>query len=203
MLDKIQCVIQTYNAPATKELQLWLAWTGIDWKYSEGNYEIDVGKNRVVEQFLRDDVSRGKEYLLMIANDMIPLESTVNILTAPGDLVYCQSMGNEGRLDHHGDKQFSAACWRAHKSILSSFGPPWFRMGHTGDRTAQTYCDCAYFKDRAQEKGYDGRQVGVIGHEQRCILIPHTEKGKWAMLWTSAWPKTAILESIKTNLKQG
>ena len=98
-------------------------------------------------------------------------------------------MGNEGRLDHYGDKQVSGACFRAHKDVLQSFGPPWFRMGHTGDRTAQTYCDCSYFKDRCQEQGFDGREVGKIGHEQRIILLPHHEEPykRWEVLWPSHW----------------
>jgi len=198
MWDKIQCVIQTYNQPATKELQQWIAWTKVDWRYSEGGYEIDVAKNRSVMKFLAEDVPRGKEYLLMIANDMVPMPTTFNILTEPGDLIYCQSMGNEGRLDHHGDKNFSAACWRGHAKVLQSFGPPWFRMGHTGDRTSQTYCDCGYFKDRAQEQGYDGRQVGIIGHEQRCILTPHGEDiQKWSMIWPSGWPLGDVFASTQ------
>lgn len=200
-ISKIQCIIQTYDKPATRELQQWLAWTGIEWRYSEGSYEIDVGKNRVIKQFLEYDITTGKEYLLMIANDMIPVQSTINIITDPRDLIYCQSMGNNGRLDHNGDKNFSAACWRASAKVLRSFGPPWFRMGHSGDITEQTYCDCLYFKDRAQEQGYDGYQVGIIGHEQRCILLPHHEDSKkWEMIWSNGWPAKEIFESVKNKL---
>ena len=187
-ISKIQVVIITYNAPATKELQLWLSWNKLDWYYSSGSYEIDVAKNKIVKQFLDVDVPKGKEYLLAIANDMVPMPTTVNILTDDRPLVYCQSMGNEGRLDHHGNRNFSSACWRAHVGVLKAMAQPWFKMGHTGDRLEQTYCDCLYFKDNAQEAGYDGYQVGVIGHEQRCILIPHPEEqGKWQMFWPSQW----------------
>ena len=187
-IDKIQLVIITYNQPATKELQTWIAWNKLDWYYGEQSYDVDVTKNRIIQKFLATDVSRGKEYLLCIANDMVPVPSTNNILTQEGNLLYCQSMGNEGRMDHVGDKNFSAACWRAHTKVLQSMTPPWFKNGRTGDCTAQTYCDCVYFKDRAQEQGYDGKQVGIIGHEQRCIIVPHsTEQGKWEMFWPSSW----------------
>ena len=72
MLTKIQCVIQTYNAPATRELQTWLKHTGVDWRYAGGGYEIDVAKNREIVRFLKEDVPAGKEYILLIANDMVP-----------------------------------------------------------------------------------------------------------------------------------
>jgi hypothetical protein len=197
-LNKIQCVVITYDKPACRELQLWLNYFKVDWKYSEPSYEIDVVKNRIIVRYLQQDVPNGKEYLFCIANDMVPMQSTINILTAPGPLVYCQSMGNEGRVDHFGDKSFSAACWRAHSQVLQSFGPPWFRVGHTGDRTSQTFCDCLYFKDRAQEKGWDGTQVGFVGHEQRCILIPHPDEPnkKWQMFWPTAWNEKEILKPI-------
>ena len=167
----------------------------LDWRYSEGGYEIDVAKNRTVKQFLDMDVPQGKEHLLMIANDMVPMPTTVRMVTDPGDLIFCQSMGNEGRLNHVGDKNFSAACWRGHAKVLQSFGPPWFRMGHTGDILDQTYCDCSFFKDRAQEQGFDARQVGIIGHEQRCILVPDQSAPteKWVMFWPSQWPAQETL----------
>ena len=89
-LNKIQCVIQNYNSPATKELQIWLKHMKVDWRYGQSGYELDVAKNRNIDQFLKEDVPKGKEYLLMIANDMIPLKTTKKILTEEGPLLYCQ-----------------------------------------------------------------------------------------------------------------
>lgn len=186
MLDKIQCIIMTYNSPACKELQQWLSRMGVDWRFGIGDYEIDVARNLNVIRFLDEDVPRGKEYMFMLNDDMVPLLETKPILEVPGDIVYCGSVANYGRKDHFGDKEFSGACFRVHRKVFQSFGPPWFKVGHSGDVTKRTYCDCNYFRDRANDNGFDSKMVGIVGHSQRCILIPDGPD-KWKMIWPNAW----------------
>ena len=126
MLDKLLCVIQTYNEPACRELQQWLAVKKVNWTYGEAQYEIDVTKNRIVKNFL---ANKAFDYLLCIAHDMVPLGDTQNILTAPGDLLYCESLMSGGRLTHSGDYRFNAACFRVHRRVLEAMKAPWFKMG--------------------------------------------------------------------------
>ena len=185
MVEKLICVIQTYDRPACRELQIWLARNNVAWMYGEQMHEIAVTKNRIVKTFLATEY----DYLLCIANDMVPLGTTVKILTEPGDLLYCESISAPGRLDHTGDYNLNAACWRASRKVLETVPAPWFKMGHSADGTQQTYCDCSYFCRNASDAGFDSKSVGEIGHEQRMILIPDaTEpKTKWQAIFPGQW----------------
>ena len=68
------------------------------------------------------------------------------------------------------------------KEVLRSFGPPWFRMGHSGDMMTRTHCECNYFRDRANEVGFDGKMAGIIGHRASCVLLPDG-KERWKMMF--------------------
>ena len=186
MLEKMICIVQTFNSPACRELQIWLARNKVNWTYGDQSYSIDVTKNRIVKSFL---AMKDFDTLLCIANNMVPLGTTKNILEASGDLVYCESISAPGRLDHQGDYQFNAACFRAHRKVLEAMTPPWFQMGKTADCTQQTYCDCNHFLRRSVDAGYDSRSVGQIGHEQRMILVPDEKepKTKWRAIFPSQW----------------
>jgi hypothetical protein len=182
VLENIQCIVMSYGQPACKELQLWLAGMNVDWRFGLSDYEIDVARNRNVKEFLERDVPAGKQYLLMIDDDMVPVRETNAILAAPGEMVFCGHCSKEGVTAHLGDKNFTAACFRASARLLQSFGPPWFRMGHSGDLLQRTYCECNYFRDRANEVGFDGKMVGVVGHKASCVLLPDG-KDKWKMFF--------------------
>ena len=181
----ILTIIQTYNAPACRELQIWLANRKLVWGYGQQNYAVDVTKNRIIKDFLATKF----DTLLCIANDMVPIKTTDNILTAEGDLVYCESYSAGGRMQHQGDYNFNAACFRASRKVLEAMGAPWFAMGHSADRTVETYCDCNHFCRKAAEAGYDSKSVGHIGHEQRMILLPDEEKPreKWKVIFPHQW----------------
>ena len=195
-LDQIQIVVMRYNEPACEELSRWLAHTGMDWRYGVSDYEIDVARNKNIQRFLKDDVPKGKTHLLSLNHDMVPLPETTPILTLDGDLLYCASSSSRGSIEHLGDKQFSSACWRASEKLLSSFGPPWFRVGHSGDITERTYCDCMFFKDRAQEVGFDAQMVGIIGHKVSVIVFPDPEspQDKYKFLWEADLDYDKLLE---------
>ena len=91
-----------------------------------------MARNRNILQFLAEDVPRGKQYLLSINDDMVPIGETSPILTADGDLVYCASPGNQGTVDHYGDRQLSGACWRASARLLRASVRPGFAWGTAG-----------------------------------------------------------------------
>lgn len=195
-LEEIQIVVMRYNAPACEELSRWLAYVGMDWRYGVSDYEIDVARNKNIQKFLAEDVPKGKKYLLMINDDMVPLPESTPILTEDGDLVYLASSSSRGTIEHLGDKNFSSACWRASAELLQSFGPPWFRVGHSGDVCDRTYCDCMYFKDRAQEAGFDAKMVGIVGHRVNIILHPDPDNpaGMWKFLWTAGLDYDLLLK---------
>ena len=141
-----------------------------------------MARNRNVKLFLDEDVPRGKEFLLMIDDDMVPVVETKPILTLPGDMIFCGHCSKEGNTAHYGDKNFTAACFRVSVKVLRSFGPPWFRMGHSGDMMTRTHCECNYFRDRANEVGFDGKMAGIIGHRASCVLLPDG-KERWKMMF--------------------
>lgn len=186
MIDKLLCIVQSYDQPACRELQIWLSHHNVKWTYGEQHYTIDVTKNRIVKTFL--DL-REFDHLLCIANDMVPLSDTKNILEAPGDLVYCESLSGAGQLQHAGDYQFNAAAWRASRRCLEAMGAPWFKMGTSADLCQNSYCDCNHFLRKSQEAGYDSKPVAHMGHATRMILIPDPEKPreKWQAIFPNQW----------------
>jgi hypothetical protein len=187
-----------YNTPACEQLSRWLYAKGLDWRYGISDYEIDVARNKNVLEFLKSD----KQYLLMINHDMVPLPETNAILTADGDVVYCGSYSSRGTPDHIGDKQFNSACWRVHRRVFESFGPPWFRVGHSGDVTERTYCDCNYFKDRCNDAGFDSHMVGLIAQRVEIVLFPDPADpaSKWKFFWAAGMDYEALLTKDKTEV---
>lgn len=167
-------IVISYDKPATKELGQWLYHQHLDWRYSTKNYDIALTRNQAIQEFLAGD----KQRLFMVNSDMIPLKSTKEILEAEGDLLYCQSIGNKGRHTHYGDGQFNAACCVISRKLLEQLDYPWFCL-------SEDKCDCRSFNDRAKALGYKSRMVGQVGHEQRCILIPHPSQpqSKWSIIW--------------------
>jgi hypothetical protein len=179
---KIKVVIQKYNSSACEELHEWLEKKDLSWRYGVSLQPIAVGRNQNVKRFLDEDVPKGYEYLLMVDDDMVPLEETEPILTAEGDLLYCAYPNKFGGIDHWGDGTLCSGFIRMSAKLLQQLKAPYFRTGHSGDLMQYTGCDCNFMKDRASELEIQSKMVGVVGHLQKLVLMcDPTTKDKWIM----------------------
>lgn len=181
---KIQVVISSNGRSCTQILEKWLRAFNLDWRYGSTENFTELARNQNINRFLQQDVPRGKEYFLGIDQDMVPLIETRGILLDPGELIYCGHCGRHGSPGHYGDGELSCACFRIHHSVLEAIAKPYFKILVEDD--VRTQCECLYFRDKALALGHKSRMVGVIGHEQQCILIPAPTASKG---WALAWPE--------------
>lgn len=182
----IQTVVMARHEPACRELSIWLSAMGLDWRYGSPEFGVDVARNQNVWRFLRDDVPRGKTHLLMIDADMVPVRETEEILYAAGDVVYCGYADRDGTRGHYGDGDFGAGCFRASAHAMRRIGQPWFVTSFDDHRRCRAGCECYHFRQRAINAGVEPKMVGVIGHAQRCILLPAPDsRHGWQLMWPS------------------
>jgi hypothetical protein len=177
----IQTVVISGGPPACKPLGLWLSRHCPGWRYGSGEYGYNVARNQSITRFLREDVPAGKAHLLMFDHDMVPLPETEAILTEPGDMLYCGFAGKHGSRGHYGPGDFGFACSRLSADLLTKIAYPWSVDTIREGRRVQ--CECSFFRQRAAAIAVEPRMVGIVGHEQTCILLPDSKRG-----WKIKWP---------------
>ncbi len=193
-LSKIQIYIPAGMGSACRHLGLWLAGTPIEWAYGPlSSYDLVRTRNRIVQHFLKADVPRGKEYLLMIDANAVPVIPTNEIISTEGDLLYCAMVGREGKSSHCTDGDFGVQCFRVSAKLLQEMSPPWFFPPPDGDGAAKP-CECKMFHERAQARGVTAKMVGIIGHLQECIVFPSPES---RLGWKIAWPSELSYEGVR------
>jgi len=181
-LIEIQAVVISHDRPAGKLLGLWLSAHLSDWRYSAYDYHVEEVRNQQVTRFLREDVPRGKRYLLLIDDDMVPVASTDAILTAAGDLVYCGTVGPFGTRGHYGDGDFGENFCRLSARLLKQMCYPYFQARYV--EGARVACDGRHFREQAAFVHVESKMVGVAGHLQTCIVFPDpTGTLGWAIGW--------------------
>lgn len=202
-LDKIQIVVSSRGGPMCRPLQLWLASLPVKWRYGSPDYRMEAARNQNVDYFLKRDVPRGKKYLLLLDDDMVPVIDTNRIISADGDLIYCGYADREGSRGHHGDGDFGVACSRISASLLRRMEPPWFKLGYNEEwidlktddagnfigghppMTVRLHCDCWWFLQQAKQLGAEPKMVGIVGHLQQCVIFPDPDS---KLGWKIAWP---------------
>ena len=176
---KIQVQIMSNGQPMTRILSSWLYENKLDWYYGSQEYGIDLARNQNITRFLREDCPRGFTHLLTIDNDMIPIRETRHILRGEDELAYCGYVGRHGSKGHYGNDDFGCACARYSVAVLKTLSPVWFKT--TERNGVRIECECTYFANHAKLHGYKSKMVGLIGHEQKCILIP--TDNNYEVLW--------------------
>ena len=169
------------GGPPCRLLALWLSENCRGWRYGSQEYGIDLARNQSLVAFLRHDVPKGKVDLVMIDDDMVPVDTTEQIFHAPGELIYCGYVGRRGSPGHHGPGNFGAGCFRVSAKLLQQMPRPWFETTYAGGR--RKHCECEYFHKMAQAAGVTAREVGVVGHEQKCVLLPSEDALGWSLAW--------------------
>jgi len=170
-------------------------------RYGSEEYGIPEAREQNCNRFLAEDAPAGREYLLMIDADIVPLprRSVVGeagpvssgsdghggtaalhlaqagsdgILRDNGPLVYCGYAGHDVSAGHFGNDQFGAGFCRIHASVLQRIAKPWWRMVYRDDR--RVMCECAHFRLKAEAVGVKPKMVGVAGHEASVITVPRS-----------------------------
>lgn len=181
-MEQMRIVIDVhcYRRQPNPELTAWLEVVRktcpVRMVYSQ--YDICLARRQSLANFLRDDVPAGCTHLVQIDEDMVPVETTDNILTAPGDLVYCGYRGKRGRRGHYGDGDFGCGFSRISADLAGKMHvPASFNFVFNADSTAVVGCECEVFRRHAQLLGISSLMVGVVGHLVEMVAVP-MEGGK-------------------------
>jgi len=182
---EVLIVVMAYREEPNRHLAAWLRSLearGYEWRYGPETHPVYVARNQVVNRFLAEDTA--KQHLVMIDAPLVPIKgSTVNVLTEPGDVVYCGYFGRYGTAGHYGN--FGCGCFRASRGVYEAMPPPWFDFGYDAALAQKTQCECAYFAERlsalslapacqgeAERSPVVPLQVGIIGRLTELVLIP-------------------------------
>jgi hypothetical protein len=200
---KLAVYLMSYRRQPNRYQQSWLdalrcrgpsAGSGQGYliRYGSEEYGIPEAREQNCNRFLAEDAVAGREYLLMIDADIVPLPrrsvskagpsaaapvapgtcGSDDILRDNGELVYVGYCGHDVSAGHFGDDQFGAGFCRIHASVLRRIAKPWWRMVYQADR--RVMCECSHFRLKAEAVGIKARMVGVAGHEATMVTVPRS-----------------------------
>jgi hypothetical protein len=177
--------VHYYRRQINAELEGWLKRIGqtCPVRLIHSRYDLCMARRQCVENFLSNDVPAGYTHLIQMDDDCVPLDTTDNILTAEGDLVYCSQPGRNGHRGHWGDGDFGCGCCRISAELAAKVGvAASFDLGLNPSRTKMVKCECHVFRDRARELGYESKMVGDVGHYVE-VVIAFDPYGKVIQRW--------------------
>lgn len=167
--NTIFTAITTRDGAICPELEAWLQAEDVRAQKNicNKNGYVAVAFNATVLDFLTNAVPKGKEYLIMLDDDLGPNDSMRQLWRADGDLIYCAfptTMPNAK--GHWGDGDLNAGAMRVHLRVLEAMrdGEGWFGATLADEGTRVTDCVCSWFRDKARRAGYESRMVGHVGH---------------------------------------
>lgn len=165
----IQTVI--FGGCPSQELMVWLVQKEISFLIYERAYDICVGRNQIAEAFLKDG---SYSHLIMLNNDLVPTESTINLFSAQEDLAFLDVCGSKG---HSGCRHFNTSSAKYSLRMLQTLPKPLFKWDVSKDGCTLNSCDCAQFKKMAEDYGYKPVKVGTMGHIARAQILPDGDNG--------------------------
>jgi hypothetical protein len=116
---------------------------------------------------------------------MVPVDTRADaILREPGAALWCGYVGTEGSPAHEKDV-FGVSCCRLAADLLKTIGSNWCQIEWDEARERVVRCDCARLDTMIRSQGETPRQVGVIGHAQRCVILPEDNAHGWGLIWPS------------------
>jgi len=192
---KVAVYLMAYRRQPCRPQQDWidtLRAKGYCVKYGSEEYGIDVARNQNCLRFLAEDSPAGREFIIMIDADMVPLPQSEGILQDNGPVVYCGYSGFQATKGHFGDDDFGSGFCRIHRSVLQKLPRPFFKMLYENDR--RVGCECAYFRRNAEQAGFRPVMVGIAGHETTVVSIPKS-KTEAAMVFRSHLPRLQTRKS--------
>jgi len=190
-LKKIQGVVMAHPNPMNPMLAKWLMAIGVGWRKGSSDYGSDLARNQEVYRFLNEDVPKGKNWLLMIDHDIVPVTESNQLVGTQTPLAFAATVTKAvGGGGHTKDGSFGAAFYKVHKDVLIAMGDaPWFKTTFNETLTQRLKCQCSYFGQKAKEAGYEAKVVGHAGHQQGgqngIILLPSSSSKKG---YAGVWP---------------
>lgn len=167
MANLIQTVV--FGGTPSQELMLFLIQKDIPFLIYGTTYDICVGRNQIAEAFIKD----GRyEHLVMINNDLVPTDSTINLWQSHTDLCFLDVCGSKG---HNGCRSFNTAAAKYSRRMLQTLPKPLFKWDVSEDGCILKGCDCAVFKKMAENYGFESVKVGTAGHIVRAMVLPDGE----------------------------
>ena len=128
-----------------------------------------VWRNKIAEWFLE---KTDKEFLLMLDDDNIPLDSITELLESKADVAACHFFSREGGEGHDADGTVSMASLRVSRRALEQIPRPWFKFEFNEYHTEMTSCECAWFCKQAKLAGFHPIKIGEIAHVMKVALLP-------------------------------
>ena len=172
--ETISTAITSRDGHVKLELEAWLQAEQIraQVNISRSNGDASVAYNATVLDFLINAVPKGKQYLVMLDDDIVPNDSMQELWRADGDLIYCGYPTNiPNAKGHWGDGDLVAGAMRVHVHVLEAMrdGAGWFGYALTHEGSRASSCCCSYFRDKARKAGYESRMVGHVGHLMTAV----------------------------------
>jgi hypothetical protein len=133
-------------------------------------------RNHEIAAFLADTV--GPPWLLLLDDDMVPVEDTDLLLDCPADLAGAAYWsrpgpdGSPGGIAHGADGYVGAAALKVSRRALSAVEPPWFWAEPDPAGTKLARCECTYFCDKMRAAGFHPVKAGRIGHILPMVVLP-------------------------------
>ena len=126
-------------------------------------------RNRIAEWFLE---KTDKPWLLMLDDDIIPMESMRKLLDCEADVAACHFFSRGGGEGHDADGIVSMASLKVSRRALQRIKQPWFKFTFNDNHTKLAGCECAWFCKQAKAAGFHPLKVGLIAHAMKVALIP-------------------------------
>jgi len=162
------------NQPLNRVLDGWLyqlSNIGYNVQNTHFDFRVDLVRNREIGDFLDSNF----DCLLMIDGDMVPIPETNNILTMPGDVLYCRHVSQLGKEIKIEEKGIPTGCIRIHRRVFEKIEEPWFYW-NTDDKVRKTnFSEAYYFSKKLVNNGFKPISAGRIGHRIPLVGIPPTE----------------------------
>jgi len=137
-------------------------------------YLLAMRRNIVAKWFLEKS---SLPWLLMINDNVIPLESVDELLACEADVAGAHFFSRRGGEGHDVDGSVATACVKISRRAFERIPPPYFRYEYNDDHTERLQCECGWFCKQAIAAGFYPVKAGVVAHMIEVALIPPTESG--------------------------
>jgi hypothetical protein len=128
-----------------------------------------IWRNKIAEWFIE---KTDKEFLLMVDDDNIPMESIYELLDSPADVSGCHFFSRTGKEGHSKEGVLSLASLKVSRRALERIERPWFKFEFNENHTEMIGCECNWFCRQARAAGIFPIKIGVIAHVMKVALIP-------------------------------
>jgi len=155
----------------------WLKRNGLHYGVGYSDESGEIARNREVVDFLAG--SEDDESMLFLLDADIapgPGHGLDDMLTEPGELIYCGHPARSLQCGHFGDGNLATGCVRVTRRLLREVGPPWFINELNAHGTSVAQCSCNRFARLAREwAGVNSRMVGNVYHITKVLATIDTD----------------------------